>query len=383
MTESDGPRRAHPEEFPEILDLVDRSFHRERGGMTARMPACYDESRPERHAIVRRDGHIVAHAAVVPQTLVLGNGEVDCPGIGGVATEREYRGEGHMSALLDFCLDRLDAPVVELGGDRTRYGRFGWENAGHEFRYRVTTRSLDAGARERGSAEANITRYEGDGSVLDRLRSLHADDSLRVRRNRRESARIFARRGTETLVTDGDDAAYLCFDRTSRDASVSEFGGSPTGIEALLGHVFRSYEVDALTLLVPPDHDAHPFLRRISTGWQATPLRKFNVRDPPALLAGFAPQMGASLRDANAPEGSVTLGDSGTESDVTLSFDGDELTVEPFDTTSGTADLTLSRRELTHLLFAFPGQATDLRSRHPMLAAALPLSYYIWPSERV
>jgi predicted acetyltransferase len=142
MSDADSPRLACDDEFSEILELCDRCFRKERGGMAARVPFAYDPDCPEHHAVIRQDGRVVAHAAAVPQTLAVGGSEVACPGIGGIATDPRYRGNGHMSALLEFWLDELDAPLVELGGDRQRYGHFGWENGGREFRYRISHRSL-------------------------------------------------------------------------------------------------------------------------------------------------------------------------------------------------------------------------------------------------
>lgn len=89
MARVDGPRRARPDEFPEVLELVDRCFRKQPGDMAARLPFVYDPDRPERHAVVREDGDLVVHVAVIPQTLVVGD-EVSCPGISGIATDTRY-----------------------------------------------------------------------------------------------------------------------------------------------------------------------------------------------------------------------------------------------------------------------------------------------------
>ncbi|MCL7417570.1 MAG: GNAT family N-acetyltransferase, partial [Halalkalicoccus sp.] len=118
-TESE-PRLLRSDEFDELTALLDRCFAYERGGMAARFPFVYDPERPERHAVVEVDGEIVSHAACIPESLLVGAGAtVDCCGIGGVATAKPHRGDGYMSALLEFWLDRIDADDVsltELGG---------------------------------------------------------------------------------------------------------------------------------------------------------------------------------------------------------------------------------------------------------------------------
>lgn len=375
MSDADGPRLARADEFPDLLELCDRCFRQERGGMAARVPFAYDADRPERHAIVRQDGRVVAHAAAVPQTLVVGGGEVACPGIGGVATDPRYRGNGYMTALLEFWLDELDAPLVELGGDRQRYGRFGWENGGREFRYRLTPRSLPE-----STLDVGVRTYDGDDAHLDTLRELHAAEPYRAKRSRERSAKVYGRRGTETLLVAGDDPAYLCFDRKSSEATVREFGGTAPGVEGLLGVVFDRFAPDAISVRTPPRHRLNPTFRRWSSYWQATPLRKLNVRDLSGTLSGFTAQMERRLADAGVEDGAITLGIVGERERARVRYDGETVTVER---TDAEPTVAMDRRELVHLLFGFPDQMHEVRERHPLLRTVCPLTYYIWCSELV
>lgn len=369
----DGPRFARPDEFPDLLELCDRCFRQPAGGMADRLPFVYDRNHPERHAIIRQDDQIIAHAAAVPQRLAVDGGEVDCPGIGGVATDPRYRGNGYMTQLLDFWLDHIDAPLVELGGDRERYERFGWENGGREYRYRLTARSAP-----NEDLDAHIQRYDGRDDQLDTLRRLHAEEPLRVIRSQARSARVYRRRGTETLLVDGDDAAYVSFDRTRSESSLREFGGSRVGVTSLLSAIFDRYALDAISVRTPPHHPLNPLFREWSTYWQVTPLRKLNIRDLVGVLSGFTSQLSARLTDADIEPGRVILGID--DDRASLDFDGTSATVEP---TSDTPDISLSRREMVLLLFGYPEQLHTLRDQHPILAAGCPLSYYIWNNEYV
>lgn len=372
MATTDGPRHIRPEEFPELLELVDRCFSRERGGMAARLPFCYDENHPERHAVICRDGSIVAHVGAIPQTLAVDGGTIGCRGISGVATDPRYRDNGHMSDLLSFWLSRIDEPLMDLGGDRQRYGRFGWENAGREIKYRVTERSLTA------SPAASVRRYNGDSADLDTLCDLHAEESYRVVRCRKKSRQMFDRRGVETLFTTGERPAYLSFDRETRDPRIVEFGGSADGIVGLFAFVFLWYDVSALTAMVPPTHRLTPILRDSSVSWQVVSTRMVNIRDLPTLLSGFESELARRWETKGHGHGTddLILEITGDEDAVRLHF-GDGFTVER---TDASPDIALDRREMTHLLFGFPA----CRDRSdPILNAVLPLDFYIWPSERV
>jgi predicted N-acetyltransferase YhbS len=370
MATTDGPRLVHPEEFSAVLELVDRCFAREQGGMAARLPFCYDETHPERHAVVCQDGAIVAHAGAIPQTLAVNGGKIGCRGISGVATDPRYRDNGHMSDLLEFWLDRIDEPLMDLGGDRQRYGHFGWENAGREVKYRVTERSLSL------SPDVSIHRYNEDAADLDTLCNLHAEESYRRIRSRETSRQVYGRRGIETLLTTGEQPAYLSFNRETRDPQVVEFGGSAEGIIDLISYIFRWFNASSLTVMAPPSHRLTPILRNSSVSWQVTPMRMLNVLDLPTLLSGFEAELARRWEAYGQGGGDFTLGITSDEDAVRFHY-GDDFTVER---TDATPDLALDRREMTHLLFGFP--ACETRS-DPILDAVMPLEYYIWPSERV
>lgn len=374
MTTAEGPRRATSEEFPEMMRLVDRCFRKTEGAMAARLPFCYDERHPERHAIVRQDGEIVAHAAAIPQTLVIGDDAVDCPGIGGVATDPRFRGNGHMTSLLEFWMERLEAPMIELGGDRQRYGRFGWENAGREFRFFLTSRSIPD---EAGSSP--VTEYEAGEGQIDRLHRIHGGERLRVERSREETKRVHDRAGNVTLLTTGDTGAYVSFSSRSSETTVTEFGGSGEKVVDLLATAFDWYDLESATVFVPPEHPITPTIRRVASSWKLTVQRKLFVDDLPAVLAGFESQMERRWSRSGLSSADVCLGITGDDNRARLVFD-DGVDVER---TTAEPDASLERREMTHLLFGLSGVAWEQQDEHPVLRAVLPLDYYIWASERV
>lgn len=374
MVDIEGPRLARPDEFPPMMELVDRCFHCERGGMAARLPFVYDEKYPEHHAVILRDGRIVAHAAAIPQMLAVGDGTVDCRGIGGVATDRRYRGEGYMGDLIRFWLDQVDVPLLELGGDRQRYGHFGWENGGREFRYRVTERSLPG-----TTPSVSVQRYNDHSDVLDTLHEIHEEDPYRVDRDHETSAQVFGSRGSETLFAGGDESGYLIFDREDSDAYVTEFGGTARGVKGLLGTVFDRFDVDALTVLTPPRHRLNSVLKQVSASWKCTVLRKLNVRDLPSLLNGFESQMARRWTRRETGRGELTFGIDGDPDAVRLRY-GDKFAVER---TTDDPEISFDRREMTQFLFGCPDQMFNQREAHPVLDIVFPLKYYIWTSERV
>ena len=372
MSDSDGtgPRQPRPDEFPQLLSLVDRCFGHETGGMRASNPHCYDPERPGRHAVVVRGGEVVAHAACIPETLVCARGvAVPCWGVSGVATDPRYAGDGHMQSLLNYWLDRLDdedVPLARLWGDRARYGRFGFETVGRERRYRVTRRSFtDPPDRDR-----YVRHYDGE---LGRIPDLYGRVPNRVSRTRAGFETLFSQRGLEVLVY-RDDAtdtrAYLAFTNAGRDRRVTELAGDERGVEGLLAYLFRAYYTDAATVNVHSDDPLGETLRRHSVDWTDHTHKQVRVNDLPGTLSAFGPQLARRL-PADGTTGELTVGgEDGTTGAARIRWDGEGgVEVDRFE---GSPDVVGSRRELARLLF--DEAPTDLPAPFD---AAFPLSFFV------
>lgn len=375
MADLDGPRLATPAEFEAVSRAVDRCFNFEDGGYRARWPQCFDES-GSYHAVVERDGEVVSHVGCVPQTVVVGDVRLESWGVTGVGTLPAHQGNGYMSALLEFWIDRMreaGVPLSDLAGDRARYGRYGWEIAGRECFYRVTERGFDS-----LSSSGRVREYAGDEDV-DRVREIHDREPLRVERDREQYADLLAKRGVRTLLYGGDEPAYLSFTLESTDRTVTEFGGSRAGVEALLEHALAAYRTNSLTVRARPDERLAPLFRAVADRWRVEPHRSFNVVDLRALLDAYAPRLAAAWRErGDGGEGRVSFGIAG-ESAVELAYGPDGVAVEEY---GGRPDVELDRADATRLLFGAPG-GLAVGADDPFLSAVLPLSLYVWRTDQV
>lgn len=377
----DGPRLAQPDEFRETMTLAERCFGFERGGLERRMPHCFDESRPDRHAIIKRDGAVVSHVACIPATLWAGGAAIECPGIAGVATDPSHRGNGYMKQLFEFWFDRLrsqDVPLVELEGDRLGYGRLGWENAGREDRYRITDRSFTAEPVE--TAEVRCYRSPMD---LEMVMDIHERERYRVIRDRRRYERLLDQQDLETLVVDGDQPAYLSY-RGTDPAEVLEFGGSQEGVTTLLEAVLES--TAELEVYTHPHHPLAPLFCDMATGWETIPHRKLNILDLPRVVAAYEPLLAdrwsTAVGDLGAVSGSVALAinESSPTEAVMITYEDTNVRIER---TTQEADVTLDRLAMTRLLFGSPDTCWPIRRSRPFLQVVLPLEYYFWQTETI
>lgn len=380
MAERPELRLLESEEFDELMAMLDRYFSYEHSGMAARLPFVYDQTQPERHAVVVVDSEIVSHVACVPQTFIVGTETtIECHGIGGVATAKPHRGNGYMTALLTFWLDRMDdkdVPLAALGGDRTRYGHFGWEHVGQEVRYRITPRTAPE-----STPNGKVVVYDGD--QFEALRSLHHKHELRVQRDRAVARSIYDQRGIETLLyydERGTLRAYICLSRESQNRTVRELGGDADGLEALVAHCFRWYDLDSLTVYVHPTHLLNEQLGAMSSGWRTQLHRLLNIRDLPALVEAYAPRLERRWnRLPIALDGRLSLGIDGEKTGVRLSYDPGGLDVKTIDTAP---EISLDRRAVTRLLFG-TGRCEPVTAEYPVLNVLFPLEYYIWRTECV
>lgn len=369
-------RLLEPDEFREAMELAELCFGRAPGNLERRMPHCFDEEHPERHAVVEVGGELVSHVVCVPATLRAGPARIDCVGIAGVATHPDHRGNGHMSALLEFWLERLDdraIPIAELEGDRRRYGRFGWENAGREHRYRITERSFDGAG---GDPEA-VRPLEG--TDLDSLMAVHETERYGVARDRRRYGQLLGQAGLETVVTEDGAFSYLSY-RGNDLASVLEFGGTPSGIRDLVAATLE--RASKLEVYTHPRHPLDPVFRSVATDWSTIPHRKLNILDLAGLLAAYQPfltERWARFRPVLDPtDSTVSLGIDGGQA-VTLRF-GETVTVER---TDGTPDISLDRRRMVDFLFGSPHRYWPIDDSFPELEVVLPLEYYFWETETI
>ena len=387
MPDVDGPRLMTNEEYDETMALVDHVFNNQPGGFQRVNPHSYNPDAPEHHAVVRVDGKVVSHVGCTPQHLVVGSdAPVECWGITGVATHPRHRGNGYMSALMNFWAERMgesDVPLANLFGDRVRYQRFGYEIAGRQCSFSISERSMP----DTDVSEDTIRQYTGDREDLALIRRFHERDTLRVRRNPDNHRAFFEREDLETLIyEDSGTVAYIGFNRSGAGKNLIEVGGDADGIHTLLAYLFETYDTESIptfrgsnssggvSLSVHPRHPLTQLFDRISTTCELVPHQMLRIADLPATLKAFEGQLRSNRRIRSVGEERVTLGLIDRPKSVKIAVVDNDLSVT---SVKAAPDLRLTRLEMTRLLFGAPHLPSALLEQHPILEAILPLEYYI------
>jgi len=383
-----GPVRASLEDFDALIQLMDECFPRDKelGGMLPRWPHCFRKDKIRNSLIIKDGTRVVSHVGCIDQTGTLGQGEIRVAGISGVGTKPEYRKRGLMTKILLYTEDFLKAQgyaMSDLGGNRQRYGRFGWEVGGRAWQFSITARSLGSEERPTGF---EVSKYTANPDEVHSTLLLNRRQRTGVKRDRNLHAILLGRLGKEVLLArrDGVVEAYAVIDRQEKWAHIGEFAGDADGVHSILLHLVDSLGVETEAVPAPWSHPVNERLRALSSGWQVSCLRNIKIIDLMATLKAFSRQISKRCRDLGLKTArTLTLGIEGEPRAVKVGFSPRKTSVGP--TKAGKDAIILSRTEMVQFLFGpgSPGGVADLPPKASFLDALLPLDFYMWPNETV
>lgn len=222
--------RGRVSDYEEMIDFVDMVF---LSRFTETVPSLYDghPETAEHHYLLREGGQLRALLISWPVTLHLGRETLSTRCIGSVSVHPRARGKGYMRALMaraiaDAREDGTD--LLFLGGQRQRYGYYGFEEAGIRFEFGFGPGEARRLPGRRGIAAVPLTEdLIGAAQALYERQPIHAGRTDFLRNLRNEFGRpgalvrgdefvgYFAEDGTrvrEFYVCNPDDvlAAALC-----------------------------------------------------------------------------------------------------------------------------------------------------------------------------
>jgi predicted N-acetyltransferase YhbS len=174
-------------EFDEAMEFLDGVFgeHRPHDFATL-LPSIYqptDEDMACNHA-VREDGVLRAVVGLFPIDWQVGDRTLKVGGIGGVSTHPSVRGKGYMQLLMKHCVEKMreeDYHLSWLGGQRQRYGYFGYEKCGQSLSVELSPVNL-----QHASPTVPDLRFEPieaeDADRIATVQRLHDAQPVRCRR---------------------------------------------------------------------------------------------------------------------------------------------------------------------------------------------------------
>lgn len=138
-------RFATPQDWLKVIDFIDLVFSQSTRphDFAALIPKVYGDGHEYSHihAIALEDGEIRGCVAVLPFEMSVAGQTLRVGYLGSVSVHRLSRGAGHMKKLMQMQIDKAKADgldMIVLGGQRQRYGYFGFQPVGGAYSYMVT-----------------------------------------------------------------------------------------------------------------------------------------------------------------------------------------------------------------------------------------------------
>lgn len=144
--------RAKKEDREKLITMLDDIFFTDDPEETKRnfvelLPKLYKEkyNPTYNNFVYMEDDEFKGAVGLYPFYLNAGGEKLLISGIGNVAVSRDSRGKGYMIDCMNQCLDQMksDETVISiLGGQRQRYGFFGYEPMGTQLSFKINRRNI-------------------------------------------------------------------------------------------------------------------------------------------------------------------------------------------------------------------------------------------------
>ncbi|MBP3606514.1 MAG: GNAT family N-acetyltransferase [Clostridia bacterium] len=337
-----------------------------------------DDAHMGRHLGAFEDGQLVAAVGIYPLELHVGEAVLRFATTGNVATLPSYAGRGYFSRLFSLAMEeaeRVGYDALRLGGQKQRYGRFGFEDCGTVYSAELTEKNRAAVPEVAYAPIAFEPLCEESVLALRYIRTLTEKATCYVKRFESEGERdtlavLRSKYGEAYLVKrDGTPIGYLC--AADGGQTVTELRAEAAEDFLFIACAWQKSVRSAITLQIAP--------------WMHTELRALS-RVCERLITG-TPSKFRFLKLARVVDAFLKLKHKSTplpEGSFSLFVEGCGLLRMTVDATGayctraeeGEADLTLDRAEAAKLLFG--PLPTDAFSGLPAVARAwlpLPLAW--------
>jgi len=373
-------REGRSDDFEELVEVVDASFqYGPRFGRASIKEAYAYLFHPtaesmRNHMLACESGRILANVSVFPMAMVIEDARLSAGGIGMVGTLPEARGRGLMTRLLEAAIARMESEGMDLsilGGDRQRYGKFGWENSGRRLELIVNERSIRRGT-ESDCEVRKATPEDAAG-----VKVLHDREALRFERTLDAFRGALARKEYTTwvAVANGDISAYVVVEPPG---IIGETGGEPGGIVSAVARVLEMGKEGGVRVEIPMRSDERTrALLSIASRWNVRQGWMIRIMDLESVLAKLRGVLTRKVRKAGSGvRGELSLEDREAGESVRIRCSGDGVEIA-----KGRAEthLVLSKRELVRIIFGTipTGDLFADGSAASVLDGLFPVDYFV------
>ena len=320
-------RTVKKEEFEELMAVMNESF-----GFTEKeerfehiLPKLYFPDNPDMtHIGAFADGRLVGCAGLYRSTLLNGDKSLRAGCIGAVATLPGYRGRGVFTNVMSAVTveaEKEGLDLLFLGGDRRRYGWFGFENAGRNLEVRVSKR----GKTLLKPLDRSVERFDGgDAGIIREMLKLYNTQKMRTLRTEADFYVTLKSWNAEIYYVaagDGDNAdrrmiGYFALARghISEFVYIEDAPGEHANLDTMLDAVTEIR--NGVSMSLPMRFYRRGVLDRVDS-WSVTHNHMFKILNEDAViefLGGDPGTVKAGLPDNEKSRAARILGDAAYDS---------------------------------------------------------------------
>ena len=366
-------RFATAQDLPKVIDFIDLVFSQSARphDFAKLIPKVYGDGHDYSHihAIALEDGDIRGAVAVLPYDMTIAGHTLRVGYLGSVSVHRLSRGAGHMKKLMQMQIEKAKADGLDLlvlGGQRQRYGYFGFYPAGGSFSYTIGHANVRHAL---GNVDASCITFEkllqDEGSEY--AYALYQQQPVCGARSKEHFAEIACSFNAQGWLVkqNGQNAGYLIAD-TDCKAITEIVLENDALVPAVLKAWMAAYSIRYLEVVAAPYNKA--LNRTLSAFCEGYSIGQ----DGYVLVLNHA----NVIRSWMALKSSVTPLSEGV---LTLSINGEALEIKvengavSVEKPSNEADLCLTEEQAASLLYSFN------RFYAPEYSCAIPADWFPLP----
>jgi predicted N-acetyltransferase YhbS len=257
------PRFLVPEEFDELMELLNRVFRLDRGdrpNYLRMFKPAYRKTECGNHLVLEYGNRLVSHVGLYPRKACYDGALLEVAAIGGVGTDQNHRGRGYAGTLMAEGMRQLGLRGVDVAilwtGLKDYYEPFGFVKAGQSNKW-----SLPKSALKRiKTPKVTPCLYKGELLFAHSMLRLREQEPLRLERSQAdfEEWLVFELNRAWFTWEEHRATSYVVIrsDYQDQGCELREWGGDPARALALLKQVSREYSGAEIRLATPPGYSA-------------------------------------------------------------------------------------------------------------------------------
>lgn len=353
----------------QLIDMLDNVFFLRDPNtrFLPLLPKLYKEQyKPAyNNLIIAEDGDIKAAVGCFPSKVNVAGKELRILGIGNVAVARDSRSKGYMIELMNDSIEIMkneDYDYSLLGGQRQRYGFFGYDPIGSEYRFLINSGNI-----RRILGEERKSRFTArqimpeETEILAKIKALHETVPFYVERSLESYHDILCSwKNVPYALFDGEELkGYFCVTPDSKAGHIAEARTFETAdmLELFLC-VLEMKEVENVSLNVPAfDTELCDFMAKNCGGISIGTPEMISIFNFGRFIDAF---LTLKSKRISLCEGELTMLIHGEKRDecITIRVDG-ENNVSVTESNKE-ADIELSHREAINFICGLYSKDRDL-----------------------